>query len=70
LAEEALVVRSGIAASISCWIYIGMHPSGVYGFSVECCTCSFPKLGAGVRNKQFNVGTAGAVRDAGGDVIK
>lgn len=46
-----------------------MHPSGVYGFSVECCTCSFPELGAGVRNKQFNVGSAGAVRDAGGDVI-
>jgi hypothetical protein len=70
IADEATVVRGGIVTPEQIAGGMGQHPEGPYGFSVECGTCSLDVLGNGVKNKQIGVTTAGAVRNAGGDVIK
>ncbi|MBD1362906.1 RHS repeat-associated core domain-containing protein [Mucilaginibacter sp. ZT4R22] len=69
-ADEALVVRGGIATPERIAASIGEHPSGVIGFSVECGTCTLEELGNGVPHPQIGVTTVGDVRQAGGDVIK
>jgi hypothetical protein len=47
------------------------HPSGVPGYSVECdAGVSVESLAAGVPHGRVGVSTVGAVRAAGGDVVR
>ena len=49
----------------------GTHPSGVTGVSVECALgVSVAELAAAIPHGQIGVTTAGAVRQAGGDVVR
>jgi len=47
------------------------HPSGVTGASVECVEgLSVKDLAAAIPHNQIGVTTAGAIRAAGGDVVR
>jgi hypothetical protein len=69
--DEAIVVRGGRNRPEDVRRGIGTHPSGVTGISVECGEgLSVQKLSASIPQGQVGVTTVGAVREAGGDVIR
>lgn len=69
--EEALVVRGGRNQAIDLHRGMGVHPSGVPGFSVECADdTSISGLAAKLPHSFIGVTTVGAIRAAGGDVIR
>jgi hypothetical protein len=69
--DEALVVRGGRNQAADLRRKIGTHPSGVTGASVECAEgLSVEELAATISHGQVGVTTAGAVRGAGGDVVR
>lgn len=69
--DEALVVRGGKNRSEDIWRGIGTHPSGVTGISVESgVELSVGELALMIPHGQVGVTTVGAVRQAGGDVIR
>ena len=69
--DEALVVRGGRNRPEDIERGTGTHPSGVTGLSVECGVgLSVVELSAAIPHNQVGVTTVGAVRKAGGDVIR
>jgi len=69
-ADDATVVRGGTNTVEQISKGTATHPSGVTGISVECGTCSVKDLARPLPHNQIGVTTVGAVRNAGGDVIK
>lgn len=71
LPDEALVVRGGRNRPEDIARATGTHPSGVTGVSVESAAgLTVGQLAAGVPHGQVGVTTVGAVRAAGGDVVR
>jgi hypothetical protein len=69
--DEALVVRGGRNEPEDIRRGTGAHPSGVVGISVECAVgTTLEILAASVPHRRIGVTAVGAVRFAGGDVIK
>ena len=69
--DEAIVVRGGRNRPEDVRRSIGTHPSGVTGISVECGQgLSVKELSASIPHGQVGVATVGAIREAGGDVIR
>jgi hypothetical protein len=69
--DEALVVRGGRNLPADLMRGLGLHPSGVTGVSVECPDeLPIEELAAAVPHGQIGVTTVGAVRSAGGDVVR
>jgi hypothetical protein len=69
--DGAIVVRGGRNRPEDVRRGIGTHPSGVTGISVECGEgASVQELSALIPHGQVGVTTVGAVREAGGDVIR
>jgi hypothetical protein len=68
--DNATVVRGGTNTPATIQNGTGTHPEGVTGVSVECGTCSVQELAAPLPHNQVGVTTVGAVRQAGGDVIR
>jgi hypothetical protein len=69
--DEALVVRGGRNQPADLRRGTGIHPSGIKGVSVECAEeMSVKDLTAGLPHSQVGVTTVGAVRAAGGDVVR
>jgi hypothetical protein len=71
ISDEAIVVRGGRNRPEDIQRGTGTHPSGVTGISVECGVgLSVAQLAATIPHGQIGVTTVGAVREAGGDVIR
>lgn len=71
LSDSAIVVRGGGNRPEDIRRGIGTHPSGITGISVECGEdCSVQALSASIPHGRIGVTTVGAVRAAGGDVIR
>jgi hypothetical protein len=71
LPDEALVVRGGKNRPEDILRGIGTHPSGVTGISVESgVELSVEELALMIPHSQIGVTTIGAIRQAGGDVIR
>jgi hypothetical protein len=69
--DDAMVVRGGRNAPADVRRGTGTHPSGVTGVSVECAAgTSVEELAAALPHNQIGVTTVGAVRAAGGDVVR
>jgi hypothetical protein len=69
--NEALVVRGGRNQPEDLRRGMRTHPSGVTGASVECAEgLSVEELAAGLPHGQVGVTTVGAIRAAGGDVVR
>jgi hypothetical protein len=69
--DEALVVRGGRNQPADLRRGTQTHPSGVTGASVECAEgLSVAELAAPIPHGQVGVTTVGAVRAAGGDVVR
>lgn len=69
--DDALVVRGGRNRPNDVERGMGTHPSGVTGVSVECAAgLSVQELAVNIPNGQIGVSNVGAVRAAGGDVIR
>lgn len=69
--DEALVVRGGRNLPADIKRGTTTHPSGVTGVSVECEEgLSVKELAAALPHGQVGVATVGAVRAAGGDVMR
>jgi len=69
--DEALVVRGGRNQPVDLRRGMGTHPSGVTGASVECAEgMSVEELAAAIPHSQVGVTTVGAIRAAGGDVVR
>ncbi|MBI1916066.1 MAG: flavoredoxin [Planctomycetes bacterium] len=69
--DEALVVRGGRNLPGDLRRGIATHPSGVTGASVECADgLSVEDLAAAIPHGQVGVTTVGAIRAAGGDVVR
>jgi hypothetical protein len=69
--DDALLVRGGRNLPKDFQRGTATHPSGVTGFSVECdAGLSIAELAAAIPHGQVGVATAGAIRAAGGDVIR
>lgn len=69
--DEALVVRGGRNQPEDLRRGIRTHPSGVTGTSVECAEgLSVEELTAAIPHSQVGVTTVGAIRAAGGDVVR
>lgn len=69
--DEALVVRGGRNRPVDLARGTGTHPSGVTGVSVECAVgLSVAELAATIPHRQIGVTSVGAVRRAGGDVVR
>jgi len=69
--DEALVVRGGRNLPDDLRRGIRTHPSGVTGSSVECGEAmSVEELAAALPHGQIGVTTVGAIRAAGGDVVR
>ncbi|MBL8794115.1 MAG: flavoredoxin [Planctomycetia bacterium] len=69
--DEALVVRGGRNLPADLRRGIGTHPSGVTGVSVECAAgVAVEELSATIPHGQVGVTTVGAIRAAGGDVVR
>jgi hypothetical protein len=69
--DAAVVVRGGRNRPADILRGIGTHPSGVTGVSVECALgVSVAELAATISHGQIGVTTVGAVRQAGGDVVR
>jgi hypothetical protein len=69
--DEAVVVRGGRNLAADILRGTGTHPSGVTGVSVECAPgVSVAELATAIPHGQIGVTTVGAVRQAGGEVIR
>ena len=69
--DEALVVRGGRNQPADLRRGTRTHPSGVTGASVECAEgLSVEELAAAIPHGQVGVTTVGAIRAAGGDVVR
>jgi len=69
--DDALVVRGGRNAPADLRRGMGTHPSGVTGISVESAAgATVDELAAALPHNQIGVTTVGAVRAAGGDVVR
>jgi hypothetical protein len=69
--DNALVVRGGRNRPEDLRRGIQTHPSGVTGASVECREgLSVAELAAAIPHGQVGVTTVGAIRAAGGDVVR
>ncbi len=69
--DEALVVRGGRNQPEDLRRGTRTHPSGVTGVSVECAErMSLEELAAAIPHGRLGVTTVGAVRAAGGDVMR
>jgi hypothetical protein len=69
--DDALVVRGGRNRPEDIQRGTATHPSGVTGVSVESAAgLSVEELAAAIPHGQVGVTTAGAVRGAGGDVVR
>jgi hypothetical protein len=69
--DEALVVRGGRNQPEDLRRGTRTHPSAVTGVSVECAEgLSVERLAASVPHGQVGVTTVGAIRAAGGDVVR
>ncbi len=69
--DEAIVVRGGRNLPADLRRGTGTHPSGITGLSVECAAgVPLSELAAGMPHNQIGVTTVGAVRAAGGDVLR
>src|SRR5438105_3184564 len=69
--DEAVVVRGGRNQPDDLRRGIRTHPSGVTGASVECAEgLSVEELARAIPHGQIGVTTVGAVRAAGGDVMR
>lgn len=69
--DESLVVRGGRNQPQDLRRGMRTHPSGVTGASVECAEgLSVEELAAAIPHNQVGVTTVGAVRAAGGDVVR
>jgi hypothetical protein len=71
LSDSAIVLRGGRNRPEDIRRGIGTHPSGITGISVECGEAvSIEVLLALIPHGQIGVTSVGAVRSAGGDVIR
>jgi hypothetical protein len=69
--DDALVVRGGRNQPEDLRRGMRTHPSGVTGASVECAEgLSVEELAAGLPHGQIGATTVGAIRAAGGDVVR
>jgi len=69
--DDALVVRGGRNQPQDLRRGTQAHPSGVTGASVECSQgMSLEELAVALPHGQIGVTTVGAVRAAGGDVVR
>lgn len=69
--DDALLVRGGRNRPEDIHRGTGTHPSGVTGISVECAVgLTVAELATAIPHGQIGVTTVGAVRKAGGDVIR
>lgn len=69
--DSALVVRGGRNLPADIERRTGTHPCGVTGVSVQCGEgISVDELAAAIPHGQIGVTTVGAVRAAGGDVVR
>jgi hypothetical protein len=69
--DEALVVRGGRNQPEDLRRGTRTHPSGVTGASVECAAGLSPEeLAEAIPHGQVGVTTVGAIRAAGGDVVR
>jgi hypothetical protein len=71
IADGALVVRGGRNQPEDLRRGIRTHPSGITGASVECAEgLSVEELAVFIPHGQVGVTTVGAIRAAGGDVVR
>jgi hypothetical protein len=69
--DEAVVIRGGRNLPEDLRRGTRTHPSGVTGASVECAAgMSLEELIAAIPHGQIGVTTVGAIRAAGGDVVR
>jgi hypothetical protein len=69
--DEAIVIRGGQNRPEDIQRGIGTHPSGITGISVQCGVgLTFVELCDMIPHSQVGSTTVGAVRAAGGDVIR
>ena len=69
--DEAMVVRGGRNRPEDLRRGTRMHPSGATGVSVECAEgLSVEELATAIPHGQIGVTTVGAIRAAGGDVVR
>ena len=69
--DEALVVRGGQNRPVDIVRGTGTHPSGVTGVSIECAVgLSVAEIATAIPHGQIGMTTVGAVRRAGGDVVR
>jgi hypothetical protein len=69
--DEAVVIRGGRNLPADLRRGTTTHPSGVTGASVECTEgLTVEELAAAISHGQIGMTTAGAVRAAGGDVVR
>ena len=69
--DEALVVRGGRNQPADLRHGARTHPNGVTGPSVECAEgLPVEELAAAIPHGQIGVTTVGAIRAAGGDVVR
>src|SRR5438094_236185 len=69
--DEAVVVRGGRNEPEDLRRGTRTHPSGITGASVECAEgMSMEELAAAIPHAQLGVTTVGAIRAAGGDVVR
>lgn len=71
IADESLVVRGGQNRPEDIRRGTGTHPSGITGVSVESAPgVTVEQLATAVPHRQIGVTTVGAIRAAGGDVVR
>jgi hypothetical protein len=69
--DDAIVIRGGRNQPEDLRRGVGRHPTGVTGVSVECAEASsVEKLAKVIPHSQVGVTTVGAIRAAGGDVVR
>jgi hypothetical protein len=69
--DDALVVRGGRNLPADIKRGTATHPSGITGASVECAEgVSVVDLATALPHSQVGVTTVGAIRAAGGDVVR
>jgi hypothetical protein len=69
--DDAVVVRGGRNQPEDLRRGTQTHPSGVTGASVECAAgILVEELAAAIPHRQVGVTTVGAIRAAGGDVVR
>lgn len=71
IADNAVVVRGGSNQPDHIDQAIGMHPSGVMGFSVQCAeNVSIAELARTIPHRQIGLTTVKEIRNAGGEVVR